>query len=54
MYWYRKWISYFFDWRLMCLSPGDISARFLKEVAQEISPALTLLFNASLEQGIVP
>lgn len=34
--------------------PDDISARFLKEVANEISPALTLLFNASLEQGIVP
>ena len=34
--------------------PDDISARFLKEVAKEISPALMLLFNASLEQGIVP
>ena len=31
-----------------------ISGRFLKEVADEIAPALTLLFNASLKQGIVP
>ena len=31
-----------------------VSARFLKEVATEISPALTLLFNASILQSIIP
>ena len=30
--------------------PDMVSARFLKEVATEISPALTLLFNASILQ----
>ena len=34
--------------------PDNITGRFLKEVADEIAPALTLLFNASLKQGIVP
>ena len=31
-----------------------VSARFLKEVATEISPALTLPFNASILQSIIP
>ena len=30
-----------------------VSARFIKEVADEIAPALTLLFNASLCQGLI-
>ena len=34
--------------------PDNVPARFLKELANEISPALTLLFNASLLHGIVP
>ena len=34
--------------------PDGITGRFLKEVADEIAPALTLLFNASLKQVIVP
>ena len=34
--------------------PNLISARFLKEVATEIVPAITLLFNASLNQGAIP
>ena len=34
--------------------PDMVSARFLKEVATEISPALTLLFNASIIQSIIP
>ena len=34
--------------------PDGIPGRLLKEVANEIAPALTLLFNISLEQGIVP
>ena len=34
--------------------PDDIPGRFLKEVADEIAPALSLLFNSSLKQGIVP
>ena len=31
-----------------------VSAKFLKEVATEISPALTLLFNASIPTSIIP
>ena len=31
-----------------------VSAKFLKEVATEISPALTLLINASILQSIIP
>ena len=34
--------------------PDLISARFLKEVATKIAPAITLLFNASLNQGAIP
>ena len=34
--------------------PDLVPSRFLKEFANEISPALTLLFNASLLQGIIP
>ena len=34
--------------------PDSIPARFLNEVAYEITPALTLAFNASLDQGRTP
>ena len=34
--------------------PDRVSARFLREVATQISPALTLLFNASILQSIIP
>ena len=34
--------------------PDEIATRLLKETAEEISPAITLLFQASLNQGIVP
>ena len=34
--------------------PDMVSVKFLKEVATEISPALTLLFNASILQSIIP
>ena len=34
--------------------PDSIPGKLLKELAQEISPALTLIFNASLHQGIKP
>ena len=34
--------------------PDGIPARFMKECAIEIAPALTLLFNASIQHGIVP
>ena len=34
--------------------PDMVSARFLREVATQISPALTLLFNASILQSIIP
>ena len=34
--------------------PDNIPTRFLKDYADTITPALTLLFNASLEQGTVP
>lgn len=34
--------------------PDAISARFLKELAEEITPALTFFFRMSLEGGQVP
>ena len=34
--------------------PDEISSRFLKEMASPITPALTLIFQASLEQGQIP
>ena len=34
--------------------PDEISSRFLKEMAPSISPALTLIFQASYDQGTVP
>ena len=34
--------------------PDQLPARILKEVADEIAPAMTLLFQASLVQGCIP
>ena len=34
--------------------PDSIPSRFLKDYAEEISPALTLIFQASLHQGDIP
>ena len=34
--------------------PDSIPARLLKEAATELAPAVTLLFQASLDQGKVP
>ena len=34
--------------------PDNLQARLLQEVALEISPALTVIFQASLEQGALP
>jgi hypothetical protein len=34
--------------------PDQVSPRLLKETAKQISPALTLLFQASFNQGKVP
>ena len=34
--------------------PDSIPARILKELADEIAPLLTTIFNKSLEQGEVP
>ena len=34
--------------------PDNLPARFLKEVAFEISPMLTVIFQASLDQGTLP
>ena len=34
--------------------PDGIPARLLRETAEEIAPAVTLLFQASLDQGTVP
>ena len=34
--------------------PDDVPAKFLKETASEIAPALTLLFQASLKQSKIP
>ena len=38
----------------MATGPDNISGRFLKELHQELTPALTLIFQASLHQGQVP
>ena len=35
-------------------APMAYPGRFLKEVSDEIAPALTSLFNASLKQGVLP
>ena len=34
--------------------PDDIPSRLLKEVASELSPSVTVLFNVSLQQGNIP
>ena len=34
--------------------PDRITPRFLKDYAESIAPALTLLFNMSMEEGVVP
>jgi len=34
--------------------PDNLPARFLKEVANEIAPALSIIFQASLDQGYLP
>ena len=39
---------------LKATGPDNISGRFLKELHQELTPALTLNFQASLHQGQVP
>ena len=34
--------------------PEEVSAKLLKETAQQVAPALTLLLQASLDQGTIP
>ena len=34
--------------------PDNIPSRFLKEFAQQIAPALTLIFQSSMNQGKLP
>jgi hypothetical protein len=34
--------------------PDNISARFMKETAAELAPALSLIFQASLQQSALP
>ena len=34
--------------------PDHIPTRFLKEFATELSPVMTLIFQASLQQGEIP
>jgi hypothetical protein len=34
--------------------PDDIPAKFLKEVSVEISPLISFIFQASLDQGQIP
>ena len=34
--------------------PDGVPARLLKEIADEVAPAVTLLFQASLDQGRIP
>ena len=36
------------------IGPDEISSQFLKEMASPITPALTLIYQASLEQGQIP
>ena len=36
------------------VGPDGLSARFLKEIADEITVPLTKLFNKSLETGVFP
>ena len=41
-------------WILINYWPDSIPSRFLKDYAEEITPAITLIFQASLQQGEVP
>ena len=34
--------------------PDKLPARFLKEVAAEVAPALSIIYQASLDQGVLP
>jgi len=34
--------------------PDNLPARFLKEIANQIAPALSIVFQASLDQGCLP
>ena len=34
--------------------PDNLPARFLQETAYEIAPVLTTIFQASLDQGVIP
>jgi len=34
--------------------PDNLPSRFLKEVAAEIAPSLSMIFQASIDQGILP
>ena len=34
--------------------PDKLPDRFLKEVAAEVTPALSIIYQASLDQGILP
>ena len=35
-------------------SPDKLPARFLKEVATEVAPTLSIIYQASLDQGVLP
>ena len=34
--------------------PDDLPARLLKETAEEIAPAITRLYQASIDQAVIP
>ena len=34
--------------------PDGINGRILKETAVQIAPALTILFNKSIQEGVIP
>jgi hypothetical protein len=36
---------------ILVTGPDNIQARYLKELALELAPAITFLFQTSLEQG---
>ena len=50
--WCRKLLKYLKLYKDS--SSDDISPRFLKEMAEPVTPVLTLIFQASLNQGNVP
>ena len=48
-------MGYINCWKTLNLTgPDNIQARYLKELALELTPAITFIFQTSLEQGKLP